>query len=112
MLPVGQRQTSNDPYLGKLTLLPTTPLYHCRDFHYYPGHKKSGFHSLQEFNDCVTFDDGLPMSATKVQKIISLSEPMNSDSDAEIDNESLIQLLYFLMRCLETEKIPHAEGCN
>ncbi|GFS51179.1 hypothetical protein TNCV_3532711 [Trichonephila clavipes] len=35
--------------------------------------------------------------ATEVQETVDLSEPMNSYSDEEIDNETLIKLLHFLM---------------
>ncbi|GFT80679.1 hypothetical protein TNCV_2772991 [Trichonephila clavipes] len=63
------------------------------------------------FEDYVTMDDELPIGATEVQEIADLSESMNSDSDAEIDNETLIQTVNALS-CLETEKISHAAGCK
>ncbi|GFT90916.1 hypothetical protein TNCV_2830251 [Trichonephila clavipes] len=48
-----------------------------------------------DFNDYVTFADGLPISANEVEEIVDLSEPMNSDSDAEIDSETIIKNVTF-----------------
>ncbi|GFW60737.1 hypothetical protein TNCV_570831 [Trichonephila clavipes] len=65
---------------------------------------------LQEFNVYVIFDDGLPISASFVEEIVDLSEPMKSNCDAEIDNETLIKTVTFskVLLCLETENIPYA----
>ncbi|GFU75728.1 uncharacterized protein TNCV_1651881 [Trichonephila clavipes] len=49
------------------------------------------------FNYFIIFDDGRSMFATEVEEIVDLSEPMNSDSDAEIDNETPIKTVNFLM---------------
>ncbi|GFW19957.1 hypothetical protein TNCV_866631 [Trichonephila clavipes] len=50
----------------------------------------------------VTFDDGLPIFATEVQETVDLSQAMNSDPDAEIENETLIKTVTFLnaLHCL------------
>ncbi|GFV83138.1 hypothetical protein TNCV_1898651 [Trichonephila clavipes] len=44
--------------------------------------------------------------AIEIQEIIDLSEPMNSDSDAEFDNETLTKTVTFanVLQCLETVK--------
>ncbi|GFX52639.1 hypothetical protein TNCV_4326531 [Trichonephila clavipes] len=57
-------------------------------------------------NDYATFDDGLPICATEIQEIVDLSEPMNNDSDAEIDNKTRIKTVTFAnsTHCLEIVK--------
>ncbi|GFW57779.1 hypothetical protein TNCV_2926981 [Trichonephila clavipes] len=45
--------------------------------------------------DCVSFDDGLAISTTEVEEIVDLLEPMNSDSDAKFDNETLTETVTF-----------------
>ncbi|GFW74079.1 hypothetical protein TNCV_4176261 [Trichonephila clavipes] len=42
--------------------------------------------------------DGLPICATEVRKNVDLSEPMNSDSDAEMDHETLIKTVTFFWK--------------
>ncbi|GFW46261.1 hypothetical protein TNCV_2813561 [Trichonephila clavipes] len=61
----------------------------------------------------VTFKDGLPSSATEFQEIVDFTELMNSDSDADIDNEIPIKTVIFsnALPCLETENIRQATGC-
>ncbi|GFT51479.1 hypothetical protein TNCV_51051 [Trichonephila clavipes] len=44
---------------------------------------------IRDFYDYDTFDDALHICAAEVEDIVDLSEPMNSDSYAEIDNETL-----------------------
>ncbi|GBM76186.1 hypothetical protein AVEN_146107-1 [Araneus ventricosus] len=44
-----------------------------------------------DFSNYVTSDDGLSICATEVNEIVVLSEPVNSNSDAEIDNETPIK---------------------
>ncbi|GFV13373.1 hypothetical protein TNCV_767311 [Trichonephila clavipes] len=53
-------------------------------------------------NDYAKFDNGLPISATEVEKIVDLLKPMNSDSYAEIDNEIAIITVLFsnALHCL------------
>ncbi|GFW69280.1 hypothetical protein TNCV_486291 [Trichonephila clavipes] len=43
---------------------------------------------------------------TEIQETVDLSEPINSDFDTEIDNETLIKTVTFLnaLHCLETVK--------
>ncbi|GFT40286.1 hypothetical protein TNCV_627771 [Trichonephila clavipes] len=55
-------------------------------------------------------DDGLPICAIEVEEIVDLSEPINSDSNAEIDNEALFKIVTFskALHCLETENILYA----
>ncbi|GFX25082.1 hypothetical protein TNCV_2752571 [Trichonephila clavipes] len=67
-----------------------------------PLHNVGGLRIL----DYVTFDDGLPTSATEVEETVDLSESMNSDSDAELDNETPIDTVTFSndFHCLETVK--------
>ncbi|GFW37020.1 hypothetical protein TNCV_5019181 [Trichonephila clavipes] len=64
--------------------------------------KKRQTLALRDFNDSVTFDDGLPIGTTEVQEIVDLSEPMNSNFDAEIDCETLSIALTFpnVLHCL------------
>lgn len=42
------------------------------------------------FNDYVTCADGLSICTIEVDEIVNLLEPLNSNSDAEIDKEILI----------------------
>ncbi|GFU74304.1 hypothetical protein TNCV_4168931 [Trichonephila clavipes] len=51
-------------------------------------------------------DHGLLIGVSEVQKIVVLSEAMNSDSDAESDNESLVKTITFSnsLHALETVK--------
>ncbi|GFV24371.1 uncharacterized protein TNCV_4539671 [Trichonephila clavipes] len=63
----------------------------------------------------VTFDDELLICVTKIGEIVDLSEPMDSDYNAEIDNETLIKTVTFsnALHCLETVKthlMQHKEG--
>ncbi|GFT42303.1 hypothetical protein TNCV_1786171 [Trichonephila clavipes] len=46
------------------------------------------------------------MCATEIQGIVDLSEPMNSDSDAKYENETLIKTATFsnALHCMETVK--------
>ncbi|GFW59276.1 hypothetical protein TNCV_2910221 [Trichonephila clavipes] len=62
--------------------------------------------------DYATSEDGLPIWATEVDEIIDLLEPMNSDSDTEIDDEIPIKTATFskALHCLETslkENLKH-----
>ncbi|GFT95819.1 hypothetical protein TNCV_311721 [Trichonephila clavipes] len=61
---------------------------------------------FQNFTDYETFHDGLLICATEIEGIAHLTEPMNSDSDAETDNEIPIKTVAFsnALRCLETVK--------
>lgn len=43
-----------------------------------------------DFNDYVTCADGLSICTIEVDEIVNLLEPLNSNSDAEIDKEILI----------------------
>ncbi|GBN48308.1 hypothetical protein AVEN_168893-1 [Araneus ventricosus] len=68
-----------------------------------------------DFNDYVTCDDGLSICASEVNEIADLSEPMNSDSDAEIDNETPIKTATFsdaLQWFGNCENIPNVAGCK
>ncbi|GFT05125.1 hypothetical protein TNCV_531681 [Trichonephila clavipes] len=62
------------------------------------------------------FDDRLPICSTKIEEIAGLSEPMNSDSDSEIDSETpFTKRLHFLVLfvvCGNCENIPCAAGCK
>ncbi|GFW72636.1 hypothetical protein TNCV_3798641 [Trichonephila clavipes] len=62
--------------------------------------------TLFYFNDSVPFDDGFPTGATEVQEIVDLPEPMKSNFDEEMDNETLIitATLSNALHCLETVK--------
>ncbi|GFX18278.1 uncharacterized protein TNCV_4305791 [Trichonephila clavipes] len=69
---------------------------------------------FSDFKDSETFDDGLPTCVTGVEEIVHLSKPMNSDSDAEIDNDTPVKSVTFSnsLHYLETEDVPHAAGCK
>ncbi|GFW47720.1 hypothetical protein TNCV_2829101 [Trichonephila clavipes] len=65
-----------------------------------------GLYSRRYFNDCDTFDDRLPICVPEVEEIVDLSESMNRDSDAEMDNETPIKTVTFsVLYCLETENL-------
>ncbi|GFW08132.1 hypothetical protein TNCV_2978991 [Trichonephila clavipes] len=52
----------------------------------------------------VTFDDGPPVCAAEVQEIVDLSESLDSDSDAEIADETPVKTVTFsnALHCLGT----------
>ncbi|GFT50829.1 hypothetical protein TNCV_321431 [Trichonephila clavipes] len=59
-----------------------------------------------DLNDYGTFDGGLPICATEDKETVGLLESMNSDSDAQIDNKTLIKTvtIFYALHCLETGK--------
>ncbi|GFV92322.1 hypothetical protein TNCV_3949321 [Trichonephila clavipes] len=54
--------------------------------------------------------DVLSIGATEFREIVDLSELMNNNSDAKVDNEILIKAVTLsnALHCLETEEIPQA----
>ncbi|GFX73903.1 hypothetical protein TNCV_397141 [Trichonephila clavipes] len=62
----------------------------------------------------VTLNDELPIYATEVQETVDLSELMNSNSDAEVDDETLIKTVAFsyALHCLDTVNVPCATRCK
>ncbi|GFU50358.1 hypothetical protein TNCV_301841 [Trichonephila clavipes] len=58
------------------------------------SHNQELIEMHENFSDYVTFDDRLPMGGTEIGDI-DVSYTMNSDSDADIDNETPIKTVTF-----------------
>ncbi|GFW18176.1 hypothetical protein TNCV_4007161 [Trichonephila clavipes] len=84
---------------------------HNRTLQVQMSHERISFHFptqglFKDFNNYVSYDDELPTCATEIEDIVDLSQPMNSDSGAKIDNETLIKTVTFsnVLYSLETVK--------
>ncbi|GFY01620.1 hypothetical protein TNCV_2608031 [Trichonephila clavipes] len=57
-------------------------------------------------------DDGLPICVSEDQEIVDLSESMNSNSNAEIDNETSIVTFFNALENCESIPLSYTTGCS